>query len=100
MKRPRLVDSLIRVRSEIVSLRLQQVRREAITAITVEVTDRRREPRNRQAKFHGRRHHMPPAGLGFFDRRREEIVKQQVFEVGLFLERVLDVLQERFTPSG
>src|SRR5690348_1318721 len=78
----RLVHPLVRMRAEIIALRLQQIRRQHGVAILIVKRQRRAERRHRNALLRRRRHDVAPALLAALDFAAEIIIEQQIREPG------------------
>src|SRR5215472_500056 len=83
----RLIDALVRVRTEEIALRLQQIRWKASRAITVVIRQRSRKRGDRNAKFDSCGNDEAPFRLRSFDGSREILVEEKI-------------LQRRVTPIG
>ena len=91
----RLVDTLVGVRSEVIALRLQQIRGQPLCAIAIEKCQRRGEGRRRHAHLNRMSQRLTPRCLILVHRAEEEAVKQQIGKFRILVERVLDLAQER-----
>jgi len=80
VKNAGLIDSFVRVRTEEIALRLQEVRRQPSRPITVEVSERCGKCRNRDAVFNGCCYRNAPIALRLFDGSREITVEQEIME--------------------
>src|SRR5438093_11409727 len=80
VKNAGLVDSFVRVRTEEIALRLQEVCRQPSRPITVEVSERCGKCRNRDAVFNGSCYRNAPVALRLSDGSREITVEQKVVE--------------------
>src|SRR5256886_9068959 len=80
VKNAGLIDSFVRVRTEEIALRLQEVRRQPSRPITVEVSERCGKCRNRDAVFNGCCYRNAPVALRLFDGSREITIEQKVVE--------------------
>src|SRR5262245_53464083 len=74
----RPVHALVCVSAEEVALRLEQVRRQPLSAVAVEERERRREGRRWHAVLDRFNDGAPPRGLIFVQHPAEEIVEQQI----------------------
>ncbi len=81
MKCSRPIDALIRMRSEIIALGLQQVRRQSLAADGVEICQCRAKRRHRNPALDRDGHGPAPAGLRFFDRFGEIRREQQILQL-------------------
>ena len=72
----RLVDALIRMRAEIISLGLQEIGRQLLAAIPVKEGERGRKRGKRDAELHRLHNDLPPGLLAFVDNRLEIVVEQ------------------------
>src|SRR5438105_3524502 len=79
----RLVGALVRMCTEEVTLRLQQVGREARRTVAVVVGEGGAEGRHRHAAFGGEGDHLAPAFLRIPDGLGEVWVEEQVCEAGV-----------------
>ena len=93
-KLARLAEKLIRMRAEVVPLRLEKVRRESLRTESVVESQSRAEAGRRHAEPDGRSYDLTPRRLGAVDGVTEEVVEKEVGEVGLLVEGLLDVAQE------
>ena len=82
------------VGTEVVALRLEQVGRQVLGAVAVEPGERGGEGRGRYAEECGLGDDVAPARLRLVDCLVEEVVEEQVLEVGVGAVRGRDVLQE------
>src|SRR5436309_7654548 len=82
----RFIDSLVSMRAKIIALGLQQVGRQAFTAIGVEKGQRGAEGRDRNALLGGGRNRIAPAAVGLLDGLLEERVQHQIGQLGVFIE--------------
>lgn len=89
-----LVDTFIGVRTEVVALRLDQVRRQHRGAVAVVVGDRSREGRRRNTVLHGVSHHVTQRLLVLVGDLLEVWRQQQVGDIGIRRVSVGDLLQE------
>lgn len=80
--------------TEVITLRLQEVGGEVLCPVTVEPREGSREGRDRDTEEGGLRNDVSPAGLGLVDGLVEEVVEEQVLEVGVVAVSRSDVLQE------
>lgn len=83
-----------RVRTEVVTLSLEQVRRQVLGAVAVEEAERSAEGRSGDTPESTLADDVPPAGLGLGDGLLEEVVEEQVLEVGVRAVGLGDVLKE------
>src|SRR5262245_24451400 len=90
----RLVEALISVGAEVVALRLEEIGRQAARAVAVVVSQRATHGRHGNAVGGGRADHATPAALRPADLAGEEGVHEQVDELGVAIERLLDLPQE------
>src|SRR4051812_36548249 len=72
----RLVDPLVGVRAEKVTLRLQQIRRQTLRAVAIVERERCRERRRRNAVLNRLDDCASPRGLVIIQRAAEELVDQ------------------------
>src|SRR6059058_4655879 len=91
---PRLIHPLVRMRTEEVPLRLQEVRRQPLAAIAVIKGQRRRKRRHWHANLHRMDDRLPPRGLVLAQSLREKIIHEQILQLGIVIERLLDISQE------
>lgn len=92
---PRLVvQALVRVRSKVVSLSLQQVGRENSVSVSIKERQRRRDRRSRNSQKSALRNNVSPALRSLSHGLGEEGVKEQVLELGVLGVCGLDVAQE------
>lgn len=92
---PRLVvQALVRVRSKVISLRLQQVRRENSVSVPIKERQRGRDRRSRNPQKSALRNNVSPALRSLSHGLGKEGVKEQVLELGVLGVRSLDVTQE------
>jgi len=82
------------VGAEVVTLGLEQVGREVLRPVPIEPRQRSREGRGRDAEQSRLGDDVAPAGLRLVDGLVEEIVKEQVLEVGVAVVRRTDLLEE------
>ena len=82
------------VGTEVVTLGLQQVGGQVLGAVAVVEAEGSGEGRQRDTPESGLADHVAPAALGGLDGLLEEVVEQQVLEVGVVAVSVGDVLQE------
>ena len=87
----RTVDPLVRMRAEIIALRLDQVRRKSGTAVPVVIRQRRRHRRHRDLVQDRRRDYPPLAGLRLLERNLKIIVQHQVPQPRLGVKGALDI---------
>ena len=90
----RLVDALVGVGAEVVALGLEQVGGQALGAVAVVEGERGGEGGRGHADLDGVDDGLAPACLVLVHSAREEIVEQQVGEVGILVEGGLDVAEE------
>src|SRR5262245_4230516 len=94
VERPFLIHPLIRMSAEVVALCLQEVRRQAVAAIAVEICQRGGESGYRQPQLDRLGDDVPPARFGLADGGGEKFVEQQVFEARIPVECPFDVFQK------
>ena len=94
------VDAFVRVCAEIVALRLQQIGRQSLGTITVEIVERSAHRRYRDAVHRSVGHDASPTCLSRQYLLFEERVKQQVGEVGMLIERLFDFSEESRTDDA
>ena len=82
------------VGTEVVALRLEQVRGQDLAAVPVEERERGAERGSGDTPEHGLRDDAPPAGLRLLDRVVEELVEEEGLEVTLLDEGLRDVAEE------
>src|SRR5437764_5379638 len=80
VKNAGLIDSFVRMRTEEISLRLQEVCRQPSRPITVEVSERCGKCRNRHAVFNGCRYRNAPVALRLSDGSGEITIEQKIVE--------------------
>eukprot|EP00754_Rhynchopus_humris_P042950 Rhum_TRINITY_DN286_c0_g1::Rhum_TRINITY_DN286_c0_g1_i1::g.658::m.658 len=90
----RLVHELVGVRTEVVTLGLQQVGRKPGGAVAVPEGEGRRQRRGRDAGLHDGGHNLAPRALALADLRLEPLVAEERLEAGVRLEGLLDLAQE------
>ena len=96
----RLVDTHVGMGTEVVTLGLEQVGRQALAAEAVVVGQRRGERRGSDAELDRRFDDVSPCVLCLFNRFFEVRIQQQVFKVGIGVERFLDPFEERRTDDA
>jgi len=79
------IDALVGVRAEVVALGLQQVGRQARTAVAVEESECRGEGGHRNSGLDRPRHHGAPGFLVLVDEFFEEVIEQQVGQRRVFV---------------
>lgn len=89
-----LVGAVVRMRAEIVALRLNQVRRKRCGTIGIEEGKRGGESWRRNAKFDGGLDDVAPRRLRAVDHFAEIGREQEVFRVRIFVERFFNALEE------
>ena len=89
-----IVQSLVGVRAEVVPLRLDEVGREPLAAIPVVERQRRGEAGGGHAQLDGGGDDLAPGGLAVVDGALEEVVQEEVVQLGVLVEGLLDVAQE------
>lgn len=82
------------VSTKVITLSLQQVGGQVLGAVTVEPRQGSGEGGSRDTKLGGLGDNLSPAGLGLVDGLVEEVVEQQVGQVGLLAVGRGDVLEE------
>ena len=82
------------VGTEVVSLGLEQVGGQVLGAVSVEPRQRGREGRGRDTQESRLGDDVTPAGLGLVDGLVEEVVEEQVLQVGVLAVGSGDVLEE------
>ena len=90
----RRVQPLVGVRAEIIALRLQQIRRQAVGGVAVEVTQRRSHGRSRNAVRDSRSCDLAPRGDELLHGFLEIRVEQEVTKLRIFVIRFLDLAEE------
>jgi len=80
------INTLVGVRAEIIPLGLEQIRRKAFAAVTVEVGKRAGKGRDGDAALHRRGNNPAPRGLSLFNNACKEGIEQKVFQVRLFVK--------------
>src|SRR5665213_1802852 len=90
----RFVHSLVRMCSEEVALRLQQIRRQTLRPIAIVERKRRRDRGSWNANLDRLNDRLAPTRLVLVQRTRKKVVQQQVCEIRFLVERSLDVAQE------
>src|SRR5690349_17078596 len=90
----RVVQALVRVRAEVIALRLRQVLRQAGGAIAVEVSEARAHRRYGHAQAGCRLHGQPPVRLRRLYPVVELVVKQQVRKAGAAIIRIHDRIEK------
>ena len=88
------VDALVGVCTEVIPLRLEQIRWQSSESITVVVCERRRECWNGEAEMACCHDHGSPRRLSLLDGLGEVWEKKQVFKVGLSVEGFFDPIEE------
>ena len=94
MEGARLVGALVGVGTEQVTLRLDEVRRQAVATNHVVVRQRTRRREERHPRRSAERHDASPGGIARADLFDEAGVKEEVRQVGIAIERGLDAAQE------
>lgn len=82
------------VGTEVVALSLEEVRGEVLGAVTIEPRESSGESGSGNTKESGLGDNITPAGLSLVDGLVEEVVEQEVLEVGVVAVSSGDVLQE------
>lgn len=82
------------VSTEVVTLGLEQVRRQVLGAVAIEPRQRRRESRGRDTEQRRLGNNVSPARLSLVDSLVEEVIEQQVLQVGVVAVRSRDILEE------
>ena len=90
----RLINALVGVRAKVVPLGLEQVRREALAAEAVKVCQRACKGRNRNSALYSRGDNSAPWSLSVLNNAGEKGIKQQVFQVRVFVKSFLDFTQK------
>src|SRR3990172_8201168 len=90
----RPIEALVCVRAEVVPLRLEQVRRQALTAIPVEESQGSRHRRQWDPQRDGGRDDSAPARCNLPHLRSKEWGKEKVDKAGLAIESCLDVVEK------
>lgn len=90
----RRVRRFVGVRAEIIALRLQQIRRQAVGGVAVEVTQRRSHGRSRNAVRDSRSCDIAPRRDEFFHRLLEIRVEQEVTKFRILVICFLDLAEE------
>ena len=88
------VEPFIGVRAEIIALRLQQIRRQAVGGVAVKIAECCRHGRRGNAVLHSCRRDLAPRGDEFFHRLLEIRVEQEVTKLRIFVIRFLDLAEE------
>src|SRR5882724_11813275 len=96
----RFVHPFVGVRAKIITLRLQQVRRQNGAAILIVKREGGAEGGNRNAFFRGGGDDVAPAFLRAFDFATKIIVEQQVSELGIVVVGFLDLAEETRTDDA
>src|SRR5262249_36105094 len=96
----RPVHALVGVSAEEVALRLQQIRRQTLGAVSVEERERRREGGRRHAVLDGLDDGAPPRGLIFIQSPAEEIVEQQIGQLRILVEGLFDLAEKAATDDA
>src|ERR1700682_398653 len=95
MKYPWLVDALVGMRPEKVTLRLQQIGRQARRAITIEVSERCGKRGNGHTKLDRSGNRDAPVVLGLGDDVGEIGIEQEIMQRRIALVSIDDVIQKR-----
>src|ERR1019366_1984094 len=90
----RPVDALVAMRAEAIALRLQEVLREALRAVAVDVAQRGAHPERRNSQFERQAGGRPQAGGQFVDHGRELARGHEVHQIGLRGERGAHAVQD------
>src|SRR6202035_112303 len=98
MERSRLVDSFVGMGSEVVALRLKQVRRQTLLAITIEIRQGCAECRNGDPCLNRDRNRVAPICLVSLEQRAKERVEHEVLQLWAPVECFFDPIQE-FGPN-
>ena len=85
------VNAFITVCTKIITLGLQQIRREPFTAVTIKIRQRRRESRRRDSIAHSQHDRIAPARIRGLQCLIEEIIQYQVFQLWIGIKRGFDV---------
>src|SRR5690606_5036072 len=85
-----LVEALVSMCTEIVTLRLQQVCRQALAAIAVIVDQSGTKARNRNTVGNRRSNYPTPAMLSCLNFIFEEIIQNQVLQCRIFIKGFFD----------
>src|SRR5690606_28829605 len=75
---PGLIEPLVRMGSEIITLRLQQIRGETLTPVPIVINQSSAQARHRNAICNGRSHYFPPSSLRRFYFVFEEVIQNKV----------------------
>ena len=90
----RFVETLVGVSTKVITLSLQQVRRQASGSVTVEVSQSGGDRRHRNSQCDGSRCDSTPRSLSCFDGFLKERIEQQVGKLSVLFERIPDVVQK------
>lgn len=90
----RRIRPFISMRAEIIALCLQQIGREALGAITVEVAQGCKKRRRRNSRFRGFCTNEPPPFLRGGQPAREKGIEHKIFQIWILLVRIFDFTQE------
>ena len=96
----RFIDALVSVCAEEIALRLQQVGRQVFRAVSIKERQCSRERRSRYTDLNRVHNRLPPARLVLVQRAREEVVQQQILQIGILIKRRLDVAEEHRTDDA
>ena len=77
----RLVNPLVRMRSEIITLCLKQIGREPFGGIAVKIAEGGSNGRSRNTAFYGCRRNFPPCGQKGFDGAAKIRIEQEIFQL-------------------
>lgn len=88
------------VGTEVVTLGLQQVGRQVLSAVTVEPRQSSGEGWGWDTELSSLGNNVSPAGLGLVDSLVEEVIEQQVLEIGVVAVSAGDVLQENGSDNA
>ena len=90
----RLVCALVGVSAKVIPLGLEKVSWQDGIPVAVEEGECGAERRDRDAALCGGGHNIAPALLGVFHLAAEVVVEQEVRELGIAIERLLDLAEE------
>ena len=94
MERSGLVESLVGMSAKVITLCLQQVSGQSFSPISIVVGQGRCKGRNWNAEFDGFDNHAAPGCLGSMNRIAEIRSQQEIFKVGIGIERFFDAVKK------
>src|SRR5581483_2526760 len=90
----RLVYALVGVSTEEVALGLQEIRWKTASPVAVEEGECCGEGRHGNAELHALDDGTPPGALVLVDGRGEEVIEEEILELGIFVVGFLDLAEE------